>query len=192
MYVPAVLTLIALPVPVNPPGPDHEYVYGPVPPAPTAVRLAGSAEAHAATGATVTVGFGFNVKTPEPVPVQCVLLLSVTVTLYVPAVLTLIGFPVAVNPPGPDHENVYGPVPPEPTAVRLVGTADAQTVTGATVTVGFGFTVTVVLHDVPHTPPAPAVMSTARLKLPAAPASTTTEDPVAEPLIVPLPVIDQR
>jgi hypothetical protein len=58
-------------------------------------------------------------------------------------VLTLIGFPVPVNPPGPVHENVYGPVPPEGTAVRLAGRADAQTVTGATVTVGFGFTVRV-------------------------------------------------
>ena len=55
--------------------------------------------------------------------------------------LALIGFPVPVNPPGPDQENVYGPVPPEATAVRLAGTADAHTVTGATVTVGFGFTV---------------------------------------------------
>ena len=72
---------------------------------------------------------------------QCVLPASVTVTLYVPAVLTLIGFPVAVNPPGPDQENVYGAVPPEGTAVRLAGNADAQTATGATVTVGFGFTV---------------------------------------------------
>ena len=58
-----------------------------------------------------------------------------------PAVLTLIGFPVDVNPPGPDHENVYGPVPPEATAVRLAGRADAQTAAEATVTVGFGFTV---------------------------------------------------
>ena len=46
-----------------------------------------------------------------------------------------------MNPLGPDQENVYGPVPPEATAVRLAGTADAHTVTGATVTVGFGFTV---------------------------------------------------
>jgi hypothetical protein len=38
--------------------------------------------------------------------VQCVLLLSVTVTVYEPCVLTLIGFPVAVNPPGPVHANV--------------------------------------------------------------------------------------
>ena len=141
LYVPAVLTLIVFPVAVNPPGPDHENEYGPVPPEPTAVRLAGSADAQTATGATVTVGPEFTVRVPEPVPVQCVLLASATITLYVPAVLTLIGFAVAVNPPGPDHENVYGPVPPEGAAVRLAGRADSQTVTGATDTVGFGFTV---------------------------------------------------
>ena len=57
--------------------------------------------------------------------------------------LALIGFPVAVNPPGPVHENVYGPVPPEGTAVMVAGRAEAQTATGATVTVGFAFTVNV-------------------------------------------------
>src|SRR5436190_44071 len=102
LYVPAVLALIGFPVAVNPPGPDHDYENAYGAPEGDAVRLAGRAEAHAATGATVTVRFGFTVSAPEPVPVQCVLLLSVTVTLYVPAVLTLIGFPVAVNPPGPD------------------------------------------------------------------------------------------
>src|SRR5262245_46030458 len=142
-----------------------------------------------ATGATVTVGFGFTVRTPEPVPVQCVLLASVTVTLYVPPVLTLIEAPEPVKPPGPVHAYVYGPVPPEPTAVSVAGRAEAHTVTGATVTVGFGLIVTEVSHDVPHTPPAPDVMSTFKLKLPAAPASTRTEDPVAEPLIVPLPLV---
>jgi hypothetical protein len=143
VYEPPVLTLIGFPVAVNPPGPVHANVYGPVPPEATAVIVAGSAEAHEATAATVTVGFGFTVKRPEPVPVQCVLLLSVTVTVYVPPVLALIGFPVAVNPPGPVHENVYGPVPPEAVAVRLVGVAEAQTVGLFTVTVGLSFTVKV-------------------------------------------------
>ena len=71
-----------------------------------AARFVGTADAQTVTGGTVTVIFGLIVSVPEPVPVHSVLLASVTVTLYVPAVLALIGFPVAVNPPGPDQENV--------------------------------------------------------------------------------------
>jgi hypothetical protein len=74
-------------------------------------------------------------------------------------VLALIGFPVAVNPPGPVHANVYGPVPPEATAVTDAGSAEAHEATAATVTVGSGSTVTSSSQDVLQ-PPAPLVIAT--------------------------------
>jgi hypothetical protein len=141
VYVPPVVTLIGLPVAVNPPGPVHANVYGPVPPEGVAVKVVGSCAAQTVGLFTVTVGFGLTVNVPEPVPVHCVLLLSVTVTVYAPPTLTVIGLPVAVKPPGPVHANVYGPVPPEGVAVSVVDPAEAQIAGLFTVTVGFGLIV---------------------------------------------------
>jgi hypothetical protein len=98
--VPAVLAEIGLPVAVKPPGPVQEYV---TPELGSAVIVAGACDAQIVTGATEGVGFGFTVKRPEAVPTHWVVLL-VMVTVYVPFVVTEIGFPVAVKPLGPVHE----------------------------------------------------------------------------------------
>jgi hypothetical protein len=81
---------------------------------------------------TPTVNEEPTVKVPEPEPVQP--FVSVTVTLYVPAVLVLIVDVVAPVL----QAYVTAPVPPLGVAVRVAGSALAQTSSSPTATVGFG------------------------------------------------------
>jgi hypothetical protein len=55
----------------------------------------------------------------------------------------VIGFAVEVNPPGPVHEYVNGPTPPDGVAVKGAEPAEAQIVGLFTVTVGLAFRVKV-------------------------------------------------
>src|ERR1051325_5632290 len=114
----------------------HANVFEPVPPPGVAVNIAGSVLAQTSGLLTLTVGFGLTVRVPEPVPVHP--FVSVTVTLYVPAVLVLM---VEVVAPVL-QAYVFAPVPPDALAVR-VAELPGQTLSFATVTVGFGSMVNV-------------------------------------------------
>jgi len=84
----------------------------------------------------------------------------VTVTLYVPAAVRfLITAPVALKPPGPDQAYV-----PPPVAVKLVELPAHIVLFPVISQLGFGLTVSVLLHELVH----PAVLVTVTLYVPAA------------------------